>query len=131
MKTTAKRYIDATEKAIAMIAKSFRCTEKYVYLALTYRANSQTAKKIRYAAVRHHQAVPMAHSPQCDTIHLLNENNKRAWIQYFDNGVTIHVDTEKNSVSVIDAEGEIINSWEDVNLKKFSEIQLYAESIEV
>lgn len=51
MKSTTQRYIDATPEATATLAKLFRCTEKFVYYALTYRKNTDLAKKVRYTAV--------------------------------------------------------------------------------
>ncbi len=51
MRTTSPRYIDASREATAKLAKAFRVTDKFVYLCLTYRKNSETARKIRYTAV--------------------------------------------------------------------------------
>lgn len=51
MRTTAARYIDATEETTAKLAKTFQCTPKFVYLALTYRSDTEKARKIRFTAV--------------------------------------------------------------------------------
>ncbi len=59
MKTTAERYIDATEEATAKLAKTFKVTPKFVYMCLTYRCNSATARKIRYTAVHVYGAIPV------------------------------------------------------------------------
>lgn len=56
MKTTAPRYIDASKEATLKLAKAFRVTEKFVYLCLTYRKNNETARKIRFVAVRDYEA---------------------------------------------------------------------------
>ncbi len=58
-----KRYIDATDETKAKLAKAFDVTPKFVYMALTYRQDSETARKIRYTAVAHYGAKPMRHSP--------------------------------------------------------------------
>lgn len=68
MKTTAERYIDATEEASAKLAKAFKVTPKFVYMCLTYRCNSNTARKIRYAAVHVYGATSMRHCPECETM---------------------------------------------------------------
>lgn len=45
MRTTAARYIDATEETTAKLAKTFQCTPKFVYLALTYRSDTEKPEK--------------------------------------------------------------------------------------
>lgn len=52
MDTTSKRYIDVTKETETRLAKLFKCTPKFVYMALTYRRDSQLARKVRYVAVR-------------------------------------------------------------------------------
>lgn len=52
MRTTAERYIDASKEATEKLAKAFGCTDKFVYMALTYRKNGENARKIRHAAVK-------------------------------------------------------------------------------
>ena len=52
MDTTSKRYIDVSKEVETKLAKLFKCTPTFVYMALTYRRDSQLARKVRYVAVK-------------------------------------------------------------------------------
>ncbi len=128
MKTTAERYIDATEEAMAKLAKAFKVTPKFVYMCLTYRCNSDTARKIRYTAVHVYGAIPMRHCPECETMFQTSEDGRDLMVQYFDNGVKLEADKGTSGVVLFDRKGNELGRWHDVLLSKLSEIQLYAET---
>lgn len=50
-----ERYIDATQEAKNRLARLFKVSDKFVYMALTYRKNTDLARKVRYVAVRDYQ----------------------------------------------------------------------------
>ena len=129
METTSKRYIDVTDTVKSKLAKLFKCTEKFVYMALTYRKDSLLAKKIRYVAVRDYQGKPMHHCPECETLHNLTQDGRKLMVQNFDNGVKLEVDKGTGNVVVYNSKGDNIGNWENVTVTKLSEIQLYAESL--
>ena len=129
MDTTSKRYIDVTDTVKSKLAKLFKCTEKFVYMALTYRKDSLLAKKIRYVAVRDYQGKPMHHCPECETLHNLTQDGRKLMVQNFDNGVKLEVDKGTGNVVVYNRKGDNIGNWENVTVTKLSEIQLYAESL--
>lgn len=58
METASRRYIDVTTANKTKLAKLFKCTETFVYMALTYRKDSSLARKIRYVAVRDYKGKP-------------------------------------------------------------------------
>lgn len=128
METASKRYIDVTAAAKTKLAKLFKCSETFVYMALTYRKNSDLAKKVRYVAVRDCKGKPMHHCPECETLHNVTKDGRELMLQHFDNGVQMVVDKGTGSVSVFNRRGENIGQWENVSVVKLSEIQLYAES---
>lgn len=129
METTSKRYIDVTDTVKSKLAKLFKCTEKFVYMALTYRKDSLLAKKIRYVAVHDYQGKPMHHCPECETLHNLTQDGRKLMVQNFDNGVKLEVDKGTGNVVVYNRKGDNIGNWENVTVTKLSEIQLYAESL--
>lgn len=129
METTSKRYIDVTDEAKAKLAKFFKCTETFVYMALTYRKNSDLARKIQYVAVRDYNGKPMHHCPECETLHNLTEDGRDLMVQNFDNGVKLEVDKGTGNVVAYNRKGENIGNWENVSIPKLSEIQMYAESL--
>lgn len=129
METTSKRYIDVTDEAKAKLAKFFKCTETMVYMALTYRKNSDLARKIQYVAVRDFHGNPMRHLPECETLHNVTEDGRYLMVQHFNNGVKLEVDKGTGNVVAYNRKGESIGNWENVSIPKLTEIQMYAESL--
>lgn len=129
MRTTASRYIDATPEATAKLAKDFQCTEKFVYYALTYRKNSELAKKIRYTAVKEYGAKPMAHYPECETLHNITEDGRDLMVQNFDNGATLRIDKRTGETWVINRRGETIMHKQCIAIPQLTEIQVIAENM--
>ncbi len=129
MRTTAERYIDATDEATAKLAKVFNVTQKMVYLALTYRQNSETARKIRYAAVHVYGAKPMRHSPECETLHNVTEDGRDLMVQNFDNGVRLEIDKHTGAAVVYNRNGAVIGRRQIAKFPELAELQLYAESL--
>lgn len=129
MKSTSARYVDVTNEATAQLMRVFGCTDKMVYLALTYRKDSELARKIRYTAVKNYGGKPMAHSPQCETMHNTTADGRQLMVQYFDNGAVLEADKGTGQVIVTNRRGEEVGRWAHVDLPKLAEIQLYAESL--
>ena len=127
MKTTANRYINATPEATAKLAKAFSCTDKFVYMALTYRADTAKARKIRYAAVKEYGAIPMHHCPECETLFTTEIDGEQYMRQNFNNGAVLlwHKGTPEVTVRYRDNE----ELFQCESMPQFSEIQLYAESL--
>lgn len=129
MRTTSQRYIDASPETMARLAKSFKCTDKMIYLALTYRANSELARKIRYTAVKEFGAVAMCHCPECETMHNVTEDGRQLMVQNFDNGVRLEIDKQTGAAVVYDRKGRVLETRQIERLPELSEVQLYAESL--
>lgn len=87
MRTTTS-YIKVSNEARAKLARVFGVEEKMVYLALTYRRDSDKARRIRYAAVHEYGGVAMCHSPECETIHNVSQDGRELMVQNFDNGAS-------------------------------------------
>ena len=124
-----KRYIDATPEAQAKLAKVFNVTSKYVYMCLTYRADNEKARKIRYAAVREYGATPMRHCPECETLHNVTEEGRDLMVQNFDNGVRLEIEKHTGAAVVYNRKGAVIERRQIVKFPELAELQLYAESL--
>ncbi|MBD5231825.1 MAG: hypothetical protein HDS66_06715 [Bacteroidales bacterium] len=129
MKTTSARYIDATEETTAKLAKSFKCTPKFVYLALTYRSDTATARKIRFTAVENYGATPMCHYPECETLHNVTKDGRELMVQNFNNGVHLEIDKQTGEVVVYDRKGRVLESHQIEAIPELTKIQIYAESL--
>lgn len=128
MRTTASRYIDATPEATAKLAKIFSCTEKFVYYALTYRKNSELAKKVRYTAVKDYRGIPMLHCPACETLHETSEDGRDVMRQEWPNGAVL-VWYKGTPEVIVRHKGREVLHEDCANMPRFTEIQLYAESL--
>lgn len=129
MRTTAARYIDATEETTAKLAKTFQCTPKFVYLALTYRSDTEKARKVRYTAVKEYGAVPMCHYPECETLHDTTENGRQIMRQEFNNGATLRVDKRTGETWITNRRGETVVHKQCISFPQLSDIQVIAENM--
>lgn len=129
MRTTSERYIDATEEATARLAKAFECKEKMVYLALTYRKDTEKARKIRYAAVHEYGATPMCHCPECETLHNVTEDGRDLMVQNFNNGVKLEIDKQTGETWVTNRRGETVMHKQCITIPQLTEIQVMAENM--
>lgn len=128
MRTTTN-YIKVSEEARAKLARVFKVEKKTVYLALTYRRDSDKARKIRYAAVRNYGGVAMCHCPECETLHNITEDGRDLMVQNFDNGVRLEIDKHTGAAVVYDRRGTVISRRQIVEFPELAELQLYAESL--
>lgn len=129
MRTTAARYIDATDDAVERLAKANGCTPKFVYLALTYRSNTEKARKVRFTAVKEYGAVPMCHYPECETIHDTTEDGRQIMRQVFNNGAVLKVDKRTGEAWVTNRRGEMVEHKQCISIPQLSAIQAKAENM--
>jgi hypothetical protein len=129
MRTTAARYIDATEETTAKLAKTFQCTPKFVYLALTYRSDTEKARKIRFTAVENYGATPMCHYPECETLHDTTEDHRQIMRQVFNNGATLRVDKRTGEAWITNRKGETVVHKQVISFPQLSAIQVLAENL--
>lgn len=125
---TTESYIKVSNEARAKLARLFNVEEKTVYLALTYRRDSDKARKIRYTAVRNYGGVPMVHCPACETLHETTEDGREVMRQEWPNGAVL-VWYKGTGEVIVRHKGREVLHEECKDLPRFSEIQLYAESL--
>lgn len=129
MRTTAERYIDASKEATEKLAKLFKCTPKFVYICLTYRADSELARKIRFTAVRNYGATPMCHLPECETMHDTLEGGRQIMRQVFDNGATLRVDKNTGEAWITNRKGVQVEHRDRIDWPELSKLQVIAENL--
>lgn len=128
MRTTSS-YIKVSNEARAKLARLFKVEEKTVYLALTYRRDSEKMRKIRFAAVHNFGGVAMCHCPECETLHEIREGGRQLMVQNFDNGVKLEIDKQTGAAVVYDRRGAVLSTRQIEKFPELTEIQLYAESL--
>lgn len=129
MRTTAARYIDATEEATGKLARAFGCTEKFVYLALTNRSDTEKARKIRHTAMKEYGAVPMCHYPECETIHDTTEDGREIMRQVFDNGAVLRADKRTGEAWITDCKGMTVEHRDCVDVPELTRLQMIAKKL--
>ena len=127
MRTTT-HYIKVSAEAKAKLARRFQVEEKTVYLALTGRRDSDKARKIRYTAVKEYGGVPMLHCPACETLHETTEEGREVMRQEWPNGAVL-VWYKGTPEVVVRHKGHEMLREDCANMRRFTEIQLYAESL--
>ena len=113
----------------AKLARLFKVEEKTVYLALTYRRDSDTARKIRFTAVHNFDGVAMCHCPECETLHNVTEDGRQLMVQNFNNGVKLEIDKQTGAAVVYDRRGAVVSTRQIEKLPELTDLQLYAESL--
>lgn len=126
---TTEIYIKVNNEARAKLARLFKVEEKTVYLALTYRRNSDTARKIRFTAVQNFGGVAMCHCPECETMHNVTEDGRELMVQNFDNGVKLEINKHTGAAVVYDRSGAVIMTRQIEKFPELSILQLFAESL--
>ncbi len=127
MRTTSS-YIKVSDEARAKLARQFKVEEKTVYLALTYRRDSEKARKIRYTAVKDYRGIPMLHCPACETLHETSEDGRDVMRQEWPNGAVL-VWYKGTPEVIVRHKGREVLHEDCANMPRFTEIQLYAESL--
>lgn len=125
---TTNSYIKVNEDAKMKLARVFDVEPKTVYLALTGRRNSDKARKIRYAAVKEYGGVPMLHCPACETLHETTEDGREVMRREWPNGAVL-VWYKGTPEVIVRHKGREVLHEDCANMPRFTEIQLYAESL--
>ena len=127
MRTTSS-YIKVSDEARAKLARQFKVEEKTVYLALTYRRDSEKARKIRYTAVKDYRGIPMLHCPACETLHETSEDGRDVMRQEWPNGAVL-VWYKGTPEVIVRHKGREVLHEDCANMPRFTEIQLFSESL--
>lgn len=125
--TNAKRYIEVTQESRSKLMQVFKCTSKMVLESLTYRKNSELARKIRYVAVKEFGGKPMLYIPECETMFSTELDGKEYMRQMFTNGAVLL--WQKGTPDVIVRFRDQEQQFKCESLPRFAEIQMYAESL--
>ncbi len=118
-----------SNEARAKLARLFKVEEKTVYLALTYRRDSEKMRKIRFTAVHSFGGVAMCHCPECETLHEIRESGRQLMVQNFNNGVKLEIDKHTGAAVVYDRRGAVVMTRQIEKFTELTELQLFAESL--
>ncbi|MDE6246213.1 MAG: hypothetical protein K2M41_00010 [Muribaculaceae bacterium] len=100
-----------------------------MYLALTYRSDTEKARKIRFTAVNNYGATPMCHYPECETLHDTTEDGRQIMRQVFNNGAVLRVDKCTGEAWITNRRSERVVNRQCITIPDLSEIQVLAENM--
>ena len=127
MESGIRHYIELSKSSQKQIAKAFSCCDRMVVESLTYRKDTELARKIRYVALKEYGGKSMLYVPECETMFTTEVGGKEYMRQKFSNGAELlwHKGTPDVIVRFRDKE----EAFKCDSLPRFTEIQLYAESL--
>ena len=101
------------------LMKAFGCTQQFVWQALTFRRDSETARRIRVLALKHGGKLVDGYVPKCETTH---EEVEKTMTQTFGPRVKLVVDKETGDVSVY-VDGQLKDSYKNITVPDLMQLQ--------
>ncbi len=101
------------------LMKAFGCTQQFVWQALTFRRDSETARRIRVLALKRGGKLVDGYVPECETTH---EEVEKTMTQTFGPRVKLVVDKETGDVSVY-VDGQLKDSYKNITVPDLMQLQ--------
>ena len=101
------------------LMKAFGCTQQFVWQALTFRRDSETARRIRVLALKRGGKLVDGYVPKCETTH---EEVEKTMTQTFGPRVKLVVDKETGDVSVY-VDGQLKDSYKSITVPDLMQLQ--------
>ena len=101
------------------LMKAFGCTQQFVWQALTFRRDSETARRIRVLALKRGGKLVDGYVPECETT---NEEVEKTMTQTFGPRVKLVVDKETGDVSVY-VDGQLKDSYKNITVPDLMQLQ--------
>lgn len=114
-----EKQIYVSKKGKAHLCEVFNCTTVMVWKALSFKSDSDLARKIRYTALTQLNGTPNWKQADVETTH---EEAEQTMTQTFGERVKLVVDRKDGSVSVF-VDGVVTRREQDMNIPAFVELQ--------
>jgi hypothetical protein len=118
-----KRYIEITKSVREDLRNIFNCTDMMILNALTFKRNTELARKIRKVALDKN-GILMTKLPSVETFHD-NDNYMR---QYIPNGAVLEFN-KNTGEGVVYFDGKAVRHYDDVSITDIELIQEYASTL--
>ena len=127
-KTKSSRTIKVSNENKAKLVKLFGCSERMVYKALCFEAETMLARKIRHVARTEMGGWVEAAVPEDEIFYDTMESGERVMRQYFGNGAVLEISLE-TGIGLVTFKGEAREHYDDVLVMDIPRIQEYARSM--
>ena len=101
------------------LMKAFGCTQQFVWLALTFRRDSEMARRIRVLALKRGGKLTEGYVPDCETTY---DHHAKTMTQAFGSRVKIEHDLETGETKVY-VDGECRESHTGLDVPDFMQLQ--------
>lgn len=124
------KYISVNKEGIKALQRTFKVKgkpicERCVKNALAFRTDNDLARKIRFAAVKHHGGCTYYNIPEGEFF-FDSDSCARA---IYSNGAEIYLDKQTDEGTVYGPKGEVVARYADVTLTQINELKQMAEAL--
>lgn len=124
------KYISVSKEGIKALQRTFKVKgkaicERCVKNALAFRTDNDLARKIRFAAVKHHGGCTYYNIPEGEFF-FDSDSCARA---IYSNGSEIYLDKQTGEGTVYGPKGEVVARYADVTLTQINELKQMAEAL--
>lgn len=124
------KYISVSKEGIKALQRTFKVNgkaicERCVKNALAYRTNNELARKIRFAAIKHHGGCTYYNIPEGE---FLFDSDSCAFAVYA-NGAEVRLDKQTGEGFVYGPKGDLIERRENVMLTQIPELSRIAQAL--
>lgn len=124
------KYISVSKEGVRALQRTFKVKgkeicERGVKNALAYRTDNELARKIRFAALKHHYGC---------TYYVLEEgefffDSDSSWRAVYPNGAEIYLDKQTGEGMVYGPKGDVVAKYDHVILSQIDEIKNMAAAL--
>lgn len=124
------KYISVSKEGIKALQRTFKVKgkeicERCVKNALAYRTNNELARKIRFAAIKHHGGCTYYNIPEGEFF-FDSDSCARA---IYSNGAEVYLDKQTGEGIVFGPRGHVVAKYDHVMLTQISELTRIAEAL--
>ncbi len=124
------KYISVSKEGIKALQRTFKVKgkeicERCVKNALAYRTNNDLARKIRFAAIKHHGGCTYYNIPEGEFF-FDSDSCARA---VYSNGAEIYLDKQTGEGVIYDPKGKVVARYENVRVSQIGGMQRYAAQL--
>lgn len=124
------KYISVSKEGIKALQRTFKVKgkaicERCVKNALAYRTDNELARKIRFAAVKHHGGCTYYNIPEGE---FFFDSDSCAFAVY-PNGAEVRLDKQTGEGIVYGPKGEVVAKYDHVTLTQINELKSMAEAL--
>jgi hypothetical protein len=122
---TIRKQIIISDDTRAFLMKTFNCTHKHVWAAITFRANSDSAKRIRRLALQRGGILIDGNTPKAEPVY---DTANHTMMQSISDSVVIVVNFTDGTACLLDS-GKVVDKLITPSVEDFMQMQQRAQKL--